>query len=327
MAPTPTPANDRLIGRELELALIKASVEQAFAGHGSWLMLAGEPGIGKSRLAQEAAALAERRGMRALWGRCLEEAGAPPFLPWTRALEAGLNTLKAGDFVTPLGRDAAAAIEIAPGLSRHLGARLPPLAAVDGDQARFRLFMAVAHLWRRLSELQPLLLILENLHWADASSLRLLGFLASELSEQRIVVLGTYRDAELPRQHPLSETLAELLRAPRFTRMHLQRLDQEQTERLIAARAGEGLPPAWVAAILQRTEGHPLFVVEMLRFLRHDHGTTPWPEQGFEVLQLQIPAGVRELIGQRLNRLSARCCSVLSIAACIGRVFDIDLLV
>lgn len=327
MASTPAPANDRLIGREPELARVKASVEQAFAGQGSWLMLTGEPGIGKSRLAEEAAALAERRGMRALWGRCLEEAGAPPFLPWTRALEAGLHPLKADDLGALLGRDAAAAIEIVPGLARHLGARLPPLAALDGDQARFRLFMAVAHLWRRLSELQPLLLILENLHWADASSLRLLGFLAAELSGQRIVVLGTYRDAELSRQHPLSEALAELLRAPRFTRMHLQRLDHAQTERLIAARGGQGLPPAWVAAIWQRTEGHPLFVVEMLRFLLHDHAAPPWHEQGFDALQLHIPTGVRELIGQRLNRLSAPCCSVLSTAACIGRVFDVDLLV
>ncbi|MEO6319282.1 MAG: ATP-binding protein, partial [Polaromonas sp.] len=101
-----------LIGREPELALVKESVEQAFAGRGSWLMLTGEPGIGKSRLAEEAAALAERRGMRALWGRCLEEAGAPPFLPWTRALEAGLDPLKADDLGALLGRDAAAAIEI-----------------------------------------------------------------------------------------------------------------------------------------------------------------------------------------------------------------------
>ncbi len=316
-----------LIGREPELALINEAVEQAIAGRGSWLMMAGEPGIGKSRLAEEAAALAERRGMRALWGRCLEEAGAPPFLPWTRALEAGLHTFEADDLGAPLGRDAAAAIEIVPGLARHLDPRSAPLAAVDGDQARFRLFMAVAHLWRRLSERQPLLLVLENLHWADASSLRLLGFLASELSGQRIVVLGTYRDAELSRQHPLSEALAELLRAPRFTRLHLHCLDRDQTERLIAARGGAGLSPTWVAAILQRTEGHPLFVVEMLRFLLHDRAAAPWHAQDLAALQLRIPAGVRELIGQRLNRLSARCCSVLSIAACIGRVFDVDLLV
>ena len=325
-APMPINSNDRLIGREAELAVLRDAVEHALVGRDSWLMLAGEPGIGKTRLAEAAAVLAEQRGMRALWGRCPEEAGAPPFLPWTRALEAALRALDAPGLGAHLGRDAAAAIEIVPSLARYLGPRLPPLAAIDGDQARFRLFMAVAHLWRRLAELQPLLLILDNLHWADASSLRLLGFLASELAGQRIVVLGTYREGELSRQHPLSETLADLMRTPHFARLHLERLDPADSERLIAARGGERLPPMVVAAILRRTEGHPLFVVEVLRYVLHDRGLAAQQEAGFDALELQIPAGVRELIGQRLNRLSARCCKVLAIAACIGRVFDADLL-
>ena len=325
--PMPIQPDDLLVGREPELALLRQALERAQDGHESWLMLAGEPGIGKTRLAEAAAALAEQHGMRALWGRCPEEAGAPPFLPWTRALEAALRAFDAPALGAQLGRDAAAAIEIVPGLAQHLGPRLPPLAAVDGDQARFRLFMAVAHLWRRFAALQPLLLILDNLHWADPSSLRLLGFLAAELSGQRIVVLGTLRDAELSRQHPLAETLADLLRAPRFARLQLQRLDRGETERLIAARGGSGLSPATVEAIVQRTEGHPLFVVEMLRLLLHDRrsAVTRHPA-GFDALQLQVPAGVREMIGQRLNRLSAPCCRWLAMAACIGRVFDVDLL-
>ncbi len=331
IAPIPALSNDLLIGRKTELALLRQAIERSREGRESWLMLAGEPGIGKTRLAEEAAALAEQGGMRALWGRCPEEAGAPPFLPWTRALEAALSAFDSPELGAHLGRGAAAAIEIVPGLAQHLGPRLPPLAALDGDQARFRLFMAVAHLWRRLAELQPLLLILDNLHWADPSSLRLLGFLAAELSGQRIVVLGTFRDAELSRQHPLSETLADLLRAPGFARMQLHRLDREQTERLIAARGGSRLATATVEAIVQRTEGHPLFVVEMLRLWLHDRQrAAPGPQPGFDALPMQVPSGVpsgvREMIGQRLNRLSAPCCRRLSIAACIGRVFDVDLL-
>ena len=330
-APMLPQSNDILIGREAELALLEQAVERGLGGHESWLMLAGEPGIGKTRLAEEAATLADQHGMRALWGRCPEEAGAPPFLPWTRALEAALRAFDAPALGAHLGRDAAAAIEIVPGLAQHLGPlfpRLPALAAVDGDQARFRLFMAVAHLWRRLAELQPLLLILDNLHWADPSSLRLLGFLAAELAGQRIVVLGTFRDAELSRHHPLSATLADLLRAPRFVRLQLHRLDHAQTERLIAARGGTALPPATVEVIAQRTEGHPLFVVEMLRLLLLDQrSATQGQPAGHAALHLQVPAGLREMIGQRLNRLSAPCCRWLAMAACIGRVFDVDLLV
>lgn len=289
-------------------------------------MLTGEPGIGKTRLAEEAAAMAEAQGLRAIWGRCLEEAGAPPYLPWSRALEAALQPVDGPGPGGWLGPDAAAALEIAPGLAHRLEPGLPPLPALEGDQARFRLFMAVAHLWRRLAERQPLLLILDNLHWADPSSLRLLGFLVAELSGRGVVVLGTCRDAELPRQHPLNDALAELSRAPRYQLLRLPRLDREQTSRLIADRGGGRLPAAVVESIQRRTEGLPLFVVEMLRFLQNGRGVPDHSGDRLEASQPLILAGVRGLIGQRLNRLSATCCRVLAIAACVGRVFDADLL-
>lgn len=315
-----------LIGREPELRLLQDAVTQALDGPARWLVIAGDAGIGKTRLAQHAAELAAQRGMRVAWGRCLEEPGAPPFLPWTRAIRDALHGLQGSDLAGALGAEAAAVVEIVPELAAHLPGRTALPVLTDGNQARFRLFMAVAQLWQRLAAQQPLLLILDNLHWADTGSLRLLGFLAGELAAQRICVLGTYRHGELSRQHPLSEALAELLRTPGFVRLPLAGFSRDETERFIASSAGVLPAPQVAAAMHVRTEGNPLFLVETLRFLLHDPQRRASLQGAADELPAEIPAGVREVIGQRLNRLSPDCCRLLQAAACVGRGFESALL-
>ena len=317
-------ATEPFVGRRGELQLVHDALGGALAGRGRVVMLSGEAGIGKTRLAQEAATLAVRRGMLALWGRCLEEPGAPPFLPWTRAMQACLRACRDERLPALLGRDAAAAVEIAPELAN----RLPPGTAVpaigEGDQARFRLFAAVAHFWRQVAAVRPLLLILDNLHWADASSLRLLAFIAQELGESRILLLGSYREADLSRQHPLAATLADLLNTRQFCRLPLPGLSLEETERMVAAASAVTPPQAVIATMHRRTEGNPLYLVETLRFvLQGPHGNDP---QAAAALVETVPSGIRAVIGRRLNRLSAPCCALLAIAACIGRGFDLPLL-
>lgn len=264
-------ANEPFVGRRGELQLAHDALGGALAGRGRVVMLSGEAGIGKTRLAQEVATLALRRGMLTLWGRCLEEPGAPPFLPWTRAMQACLRACRDERLPVLLGREAAAAVEIAP----ELAGRLPPGTAVpaigEGDQARFRLFAAVAHFWRQVATLRPLLLILDNLHWADASSLRLLAFIAQDVGESRILLLGSYREAGLSRQHPLAATLAELLNTRQFCRLPLQGLSLDETERMVAAASAVTPPPAVIATMHRRTEGNPLYLVETLRFLHQGH--------------------------------------------------------
>ena len=318
------PATEPFVGRRSELQLLHDALGGALAGRGRVVVLSGEAGIGKTRLAQEVATLALRRGMLALWGRCLEEPGAPPFLPWTRAMQACLRACRDERLPALLGREAAAAVEIAPELAK----RLPPGTAVpaigEGDQARFRLFAAVAHVWRQVATLRPLLLILDNLHWADASSLRLLAFIAQDIGECRMLLLGSCREAGLSRQHPLAATLAELLNTRQFSRLPLQGLSFDETERLVAAASAVTPPAAVVAAIHRRTEGNPLFLVETLRFMRQGQaGDDP---RAAAALVETVPSGIRAVIGQRLNRLSAPCCALLAIAACIGRDFDLPLL-
>lgn len=321
MAP---PATEPFVGRRRELQLLHDALGAALAGCGRVVVLSGEAGIGKTRLAQEVATLALRRGMLALWGRCLEEPGAPPFLPWTRAMQACLRACRDERLPALLGREAAAAIEIAP----EIAERLPPGTAVpmigEGDQARFRLFAAVAHFWRQVAALRPLLLIFDNLHWADASSLRLLNFIAQDIGENRMLLLGSYREEALSRQHPLAATLAELLNTPQFCRLPLQGLSLGETERLVMAASAVTPPPAIVAAIHRRTEGNPLFLVETLRFMQQ--APTGDDPRAAAALVETVPSGIRAVIGQRLNRLSAPCCALLAIAACIGRDFDLPLL-
>lgn len=317
-------ATEPFVGRRSELQLLRDALGGALAGRGRVVVLSGEAGIGKTRLAQEVATLALRRGMLALWGRCLEEPGAPPFLPWTRAMQACLRACRDERLPALLGREAAAAVEIAP----ELAERLPPGTAVpaigEGDQARFRLFAAVAHFWRQMAVLRPLLLIFDNLHWADASSLRLMNFLAQDIGESRTLLLGSYREDALSRQHPLAATLAELLNTPRFLRLPLQGLSLDETEHLVAAASAVTPPPAIMAAMHRRTEGNPLFLVETLRFMRQaSAGGDP---RSAAALVETVPSGIRAVIGQRLNRLSAPCCALLAVAACIGRDFDLPLL-
>ncbi|MBT2334048.1 AAA family ATPase [Variovorax paradoxus] len=318
-------ASEPFVGRRGELQLAHDALGGALAGRGRVVMLSGEAGIGKTRLAQEVATLALRRGMLTLWGRCLEEPGAPPFLPWTRAMQACLRACRDERLPALLGREAAAAVEIAP----ELAERLPPGTAVpaigEGDQARFRLFAAVAHFWRQVATLRPLLLILDNLHWADASSLRLLAFVAQDVGESRMLLLGSYREAGLSRQHPLAATLAELLNTRQFCRLPLQGLSLDETERMVAAASAVTPPPAVIATMHRRTEGNPLYLVETLRFL-HQGSCGDDPHAAAARVET-VPSGIRAVIGQRLNQLSAPCCELLAIAACIGRDFDLPLLV
>ena len=194
----------------------------------------------------------------------------------------------------------------------------------EGDQARFRLFAAVVHFWRQMATLRPMLLILDNLHEADASSLRLLAFVAQEVGDQRILLLGSYREAGLSRQHPLAATLAELLNTPQFCRLPLHGLSLDEAERLVAAVSTTVPPSPVVAAIHRRTEGNPLFLVETLRFMSQELAAAN-PSAAAALVDT-VPSGIRAVIGQRLNRLSAPCCALLAIAACIGRDFDLPLL-
>lgn len=324
------PQDGSFIGRERELLAIGRLLASALSGSGATVAIAGEPGIGKSRIAQVVARKANERGIQVFWGRCNEEPGAPPYWPWLQLVRGWLQSHDDEVVRQMLGAAASPLAEILPDIARRLPAcePLPPLA--DSMQARFRLFEAMSGFWGRAAAQQPLLLILDNLHWADASSLRLLEFLAPDLASSPILLVVTYRDAELSRQHPLSGTLGELSRQSRFERLRLKGLSRDETALMMGQAGGGAISPSLVDAIHRQTEGNPLFIGEMTRLLIQEGVLGGAPRDSslapLGAVLHRIPEGIKEVIGRRLNRLSPQANQVLTCAAMIGRAFDARLL-
>jgi hypothetical protein len=316
-------ASGIFVGREPELAEARACLDQALSGHGRVLLLVGEPGIGKTRTAEELATYAHLRGAQVLWGHCYEGEGAPAYWPWVQMVRAYAHDHDPEELRSAMGSGAADIAEMV----SQVRARLPELprpSPVDPEQARFRLFDSVVSFLRNASMRRPLVLVLDDLHWADKPSLLLLQFLARELAGARLLVVGAYRDVELQRKHPLSETLAELAHAGQSDRILLRGLTRAEVGRFIERSAGVEPPGGLVDAVFRETEGNPFFVHEVVRLLA-GAGRLQSPD-AVGSWNLEIPQGVREVVGRRLNRLSDACNTILSVAAVIGRDFDFRVL-
>jgi predicted ATPase len=221
-----------------------------------------------------------------------------------------------------MGPGAADIAEIVPEIHRKLTDLATP-QSLEPEQARFRLFDSITTFLKSASQGQPLILVLDDLQWADKPSLLLLEFLARELAETHLLVIGTYRDIELPRRHPLADTLGELNRERLFQRILLRGLNQQDVGRIIENTSNVP-PPAWlIEAVHTQTEGNPLFVMEVVRLLAQEGELTGENAITQESWTVRIPEGVREVIGRRLNRLSQRCNETLAVASVIGREFEL----
>jgi tetratricopeptide (TPR) repeat protein len=308
------------VGRQAELNALHASVEQALDGHGRLVLLTGEAGIGKTRTAEELAAYAQRRGAQVLWGRCSEDAGAPAFWPWVQLLRSCTNPLDPEALRRLLGDGAPEIAQLVPQVRERLPG-LPIPSGLDSAQARFRLFDAVARVLEQLARRMPLVLIIDDLHGADQSSLLLLQFVVRALREWPLLLVGAYRDPTSTREHPLTALFVEALRQPGTQQLTLSGLSPSEVERFIELTAGVKPAAAVVAAIHQQTEGNPLFVAEYLRLLLTDPS-----QSGLHTLPatLGVPQSVKAVIGRRLRPLSRECNAVLEAASVIGREFGLD---
>ncbi|MBS0643068.1 MAG: AAA family ATPase [Proteobacteria bacterium] len=314
-------AADIFVGRQAELDRLLEAAVSARAGRGQLVLLSGEPGIGKTRTAAEIGA---RTGMRALWGRSHESAGAPPYWPWTQVLRGPLAQADLAVLREDFGPGAADVADIVPDLRERVPGLEPPPPSRDPAEARFRLFDSLTRFLLATARRSPLLIVLDDLHWADVPSLRLLEFLTPEIASSPILMIGTYRDTELSRHHPLSDTLGGLIRDSHVARLRLAGLDGEEVRHFVAHAAGVVPPPSLTRSIHQQTEGNPLFVREVVRLLSEQghfaagHGAAP--------ATIRIPEGIRDVIGRRLNRLSRDCNEILTLAAIAGRDFAADVL-
>jgi DNA-binding winged helix-turn-helix (wHTH) protein/tetratricopeptide (TPR) repeat protein len=318
-APPPAPAPDTVfVGRERTIRRLERALEAALAGSGGIVLLAGEPGIGKTRTAEELARKAAERGAQVLVGRCFEGEGAPAFWPWVQVLRELAATTPPARLRAALGSDAGALAQLAPelGAVRSGGGA----ATGTGEEARFRLFDALSATLRRRAQQGPLVLVLDDLHWADEASLRCLEFLAHELRGAAILVAATFRDVEVRRDHPLSRLLGALARVPACERIALRGLEAEEVGALVAAVLGKGPSRELALTVHEMTEGNPFFVFELARVLGESGGADAGPSA------LALPQSVRDAIGRRLDALSPESGDVLRAAAVLGRAFDAALL-
>jgi class 3 adenylate cyclase/tetratricopeptide (TPR) repeat protein len=310
-----------LVGRDTELTRLDGALNDVLGGQGQLVLVAGEAGIGKTRIAEELAARARARGVSVAWGRCFESAGAPAYWPWIQVLRAYAVTRSPDALKFELGRGAAELAQLVPEVAELLpGLQRPP--TLDPETARFQLFDAVTSCLRRASRTAGLIVVLDDLHWADRASLLLLEFVTRELGASRMLLVSTYRDVEVTRRHPLSDTLAELARQPVTTRLVLRGLTRDAVAHYIAAIAGTEPAAELVATVYNKTDGNPFFVGEISRLLANDGRLT----SAADLPALGVPEGVREVIGRRLNRLSDAANRLLAVASVQGRDFGVDII-
>jgi DNA-binding SARP family transcriptional activator/tetratricopeptide (TPR) repeat protein len=303
------------VGREREMEELLAGLVDASAGHGRLFLLVGEPGIGKSRLADELILRARARGARVLIGRCWEAGGAPAYWPWVQSLRVYVREAKPDALRVQLGAGATELAQILPEL-REILSGLPEPASPDSEGARFRLFDATAQFLRNASESKPIVVVLDDLHAADTPSLLLLQFLARELGSTHVLLLAGLRDVDPVPGQPLTAMLTEVAREPVTRRLSLGGLSEQDVAEYVELTASEIASPELVAALHDETEGNPLFVGETVRLLALE-GLRPKSTGA----RIEIPQSVRDVIARRLTHLSEKCNRVLVLASVLGREF------
>lgn len=316
-APPAVTAGADFVGRREVIERAQRALGEAAAGRGRLLLLVGEPGIGKTRTAEEIGARARARGFRGFEGRCFEGEGAPAYWPWVQILRRCVEQASEPELAADLAPSARELAALVPELRERLPG-LPEHGDLSGEHARFRLFDAVARALRRMGARRPLVLSLDDLHWADADSLQLLQWLAGELRDAPLLILGTYRDVEVRRDHPLAPLLGALARLPRCERVALDGLAPAEIGTLVGRLGGAAAKPELVEAIGRMTDGNPFFIHEVARWLVDGAGPDAL-DAG--TLDLALPQSVRDAIGRRLDALSPACNELLRAAAVGGRSF------
>ena len=317
------------VGRESELRQLQSAFDGAVSGRGSLMMVMGEPGIGKTALCEQLSTYVALRGGRTLTGHCYEEGSLSlPYLAFVEALRSYVLACEVKDLQKELGTGAADVARIVSEVRERLKIKLRP--PKDPEEERYRLLQGVTAFLTNAAGVQPLLIVLEDLHDADKGTLEMLTHILRHLGRARLLIVGTYRDVEVDRSHPLSAALAELRRMSSYERVLLRGLNADEVKRMLESIARQEVPWGLAEAVHRQTEGNPLFVQEVVRYLaeegliRREEGC--WRSSRETPLEMVIPEGLRDVIGKRLSLLSAECNQLISVASVIGREFGLDTL-
>ncbi len=310
----PAAPGSPFVGRERELAALESALAGTRRGRGRMVLVSGEAGIGKTRLAEELTTRAKAQGVPVVWALAYEGEGAPPFWPWVQAVRAMLGRTE-GDPPTPLpaiGPEEADLGHLVPEIGALIRGETSAPELQPGS-ARFWLNQGVCDFIRRRAAGGPMVLVLDDMHWADPPSLDLAVHLGLQLDDTPLLVIATYRP-EVEPGGPLADTLGALARLRHIERLELKGLSPGDTGRFLTETAGMETTPIEAAALHASTNGNPFFLTELSSLLA---------AQGRTSGALAVPAGVRDVIRSRLARLPERTNALLVVAAVMGKDFDL----
>jgi DNA-binding SARP family transcriptional activator len=313
-------ASARLVGRAEECEVLDRALEAASEHLGRVVLIGGEPGIGKTRLAE---AFSEVAGNRVVWGWCQDTEGSPPFWPWRQIVREVAREFDDDRLRSVLGVNAGVVADVVPEIAERIDVASAPRPA-DAQAARFHFFDGVTRLLVDTAAERPLVVILEDLHWADESSLALLRFVTGAVRRSGILLIATYRTVAAADRARLAQTLGALVREPVVERLLLPSLDREDATALVSNVLGGAPADELVDQILARTDGNPLFTIHLARLLRP---AVERPEEMHSVVRSQVPPAMADLIELSVSTLTAPTRQLLEVASIVGREFALRLLV
>ncbi len=327
------------VDREKELSMLRNLYSKALEGKGQILFITGEAGIGKTRLVTEFGEYARTSGSVFASGTSYEQEAIPPYAPWVDVLRSVIEDVPRGVLAKIPGIWAAEISRLVPELATQakelgikgwiLGRETTSFITPTTDQERVRLFQAVTDFLKTSSQQRPLIIFLDDLLWADTASLQLFHYVARRISTRRIMLIATYRDAELEENHPLNRIILDLHRERLLSQITLSRFTIDFVAKLISNNLGGGEVSKEVAELIyEKTGGNPFFAEEVLGSLVEQgavsRGDTGWIIK--DVVSVQIPRSVRAAIKQRIARLDNECAQTLSVASVIGMQSSFNLL-
>jgi class 3 adenylate cyclase/tetratricopeptide (TPR) repeat protein len=316
------------VARNAELTFLRGKLEEALDGRGSFVLVGGEPGVGKTTLVRELIREAESRGALALFGRCYEIEGALPYSPFVEMLEKAFSAMPAEMVREDMGDDAPEVARMVPEL-RNRFPDIPSPMELPPEQQRRYFFNAVGSFVARSAKRFPLVLVMDDVHWADIPTLLLIEHMADLVPAMRVLGIGTYRDVELDVSRPLAATMERMVRARTVERLAVKRFGRDDVGRMIRALSGRTPPDTFVEVVFDETEGNPFFVEEVFRHLVEE-GKVFDADGAFRtdvhVAELDVPESVRLVVGRRLDRLGVDARKALAAGAVVGRGFSFSLL-